>query len=282
MSWSCASSFPSERRYELSDVVVTGPAQRLVEEAVQRFVGEDTGRSVAVESLRGVPVSVAVAADVSRPAASLLKVPLVSAVYAAGGLESTVTRSELGSTLFATVLAAFADDHRFSVRELCSLCLVTSDNLVAEYLLERVGIDAVNREAERLAGPGTRLEVGFGDAYLSRNGLVNVTTARESLRMMRILVGDQAYAEIVAALRNSIRNARIPLRLPNVRVAAKSGTLVGVVNDVGVLFGEETDLAVAFLSEEQPDREATGLEIGECVAEIWQAIGDTRGHVRRF
>jgi beta-lactamase class A len=266
----------------LSDAVVTEPAQRLVEEVVSSFVGSDQGRSVVIESLRGVAVSVAVAPDASRPAASLLKLPLVSAVYAGGSLEDTVTRFELGSTVFATVLAAFDEQHRFSIRELCSLCLVTSDNLVAEYLLARVGIDAVNREAERLAGPGTRLEVGFGDAYLSRDGLVNVTTARESLRMMRMLVGDPKYAEIVAALRNSIRNARIPLRIPNIRVAAKSGTLTGVVNDVGILFGEETDLGVAFLCEEQPDREATGLEIGECVAEIWQSIGDSRGHVRRF
>ena len=159
---------------------------------------------------------------------------------------------------------------------------MTSDNVVAEYLLGRVGFDAVNREAARLAGPGTRLSVGFGDEFLNQDGLVNVTTAREAARMMRALVEDPRHAEIVQALRNSIRNARIPLRLPAVRAATKSGTLYGVVNDAGVLYGDKNDLVVAFLCERQPDREKTGLEIGDCVTELWRAMKDGRGHVRRF
>jgi beta-lactamase class A len=249
---------------------------------VRGFAGGDRSRSVAVASLRGGTIGVAVAADVPRPAASLLKIPLVAAVHASGlDLESSVARSELGSTRFGTVLAAFGPDHRFTLRELCALTLVASDNLAAEHLLALVGLDAVNRMAAELAGPGTRLEVGFSDACLGTDGLVNVTTAREALRMIRAVVEEPRHAELAAALRNGIRNPRIPLRLPQLRVAAKSGTLYGVVNDVGVLFGAENDLAVAFLCEQQPDRERTGLEIGDCAAELWAALDDPAGSVRR-
>jgi hypothetical protein len=64
-------------------------------------------------------------------------------------------------------------------------------------------------------------------------------------------------------------------------VAGKSGTLHGVVNDVGVLYGAEDDVAVAFLCERQADREATSLELGDCAAELWAALGDRAGSVRR-
>ena len=84
-----------------------------LEEVARAFVGDDAGRSVVVESIRGGTIAVAVAGDVSRPAASLLKVPLVSAALEELDLTDSVTRSELGSTSFATVLAAFDDDPPF-------------------------------------------------------------------------------------------------------------------------------------------------------------------------
>ena len=92
---------------------------------------------------------------------------------------------------------------------------------------------------------------------------------------------DPAHAALAGWLRANVRNPRIPLRLPQLRVAGKTGTLYGVVNDVGVLFGAENDLAVAFLCEGQDDREATGLAIGDCTLALWQALGDSAGSERR-
>ena len=262
--------------------VAVDERQEAVRRIVRDFAGGDRGRSVAVASLRGGSIGVAVAADVPRPGASLLKIPIVAAMHASGlDLEATVARRELGETRFGTVLSAFGPVHRFTLRELCALALVASDNLAADHLLGLVGLEAANRAAADLAGPATRLEVGFSDEYLGTAGLVNVTTAREALRMIRAVVTEPRHAEIAAALRDGIRNPRIPLRLPQLRVAAKSGTLYGVVNDVGVLFGAENDLGVAFLCEEQPDRERTALEIGDCAAALWSELGDPAGSIRR-
>jgi len=269
-------------RRTTTGVVVGDPRQGAIKRIVREFAGGDPGRSVGVVSLRGGRIGVAVAPDAVRPAASLLKIPLVAAVRASGlDLDATVTRAELGSTRFATVLAAFGPEHRFTVRELCALSLVASDNLTAEHLLRLVGPDAVNAQAAALAGPSTRLEVGFSDEHLGTAGLANVTTVREALRVIRAVVTDPRHAEIASALRNGIRNPRIPLRLAQLRVAAKSGTLHGVVNDVGVLFGRQNDLAVAFLCENQPDREATALEIGDCAGALWLSLRDGAGSIRR-
>jgi beta-lactamase class A len=260
-------------------VSVTDP-QSAVEEILGGFAGEDAGRSVAVESLRGATVAASVRADVTRPGASLLKLPLVAAVYAAGRAgeldpSAPVRRSKLPPTRYASVLEAFTPSHEFSVSELCSLCLITSDNPIAEYLIGLVGPDAVNREARRLGCPSTRMAVGFSDGHRGEAGYANVTTARDAVALLGVLATGGEHPEVGRALENNLRNFRIPLRLVDeARVPHKTGTLPGVANDAGVIFGERTDLAVAFLCERQADTAATSLEIGDCAAMICRAVGE--------
>jgi beta-lactamase class A len=260
-----------------------GDAQRAIEQVLDTFVGHDEGRSVAVETLRGADVSAWVRPDVRRPGASLLKLPLVAAVHTAGrrgelDLNAKVKRSHLPSTRYPSILAAFAPDHELTLSELCSLCLITSDNAIAEYLIGLLGSEAVNREAHRLGCSSTRMAVGFSDDQRGESGYANVTTAHDAIALVRALATSDEHREIGRALENNLRNLRIPLRLADeARVPHKTGTLPGVANDAGVIFGERTDLAVAFLCERQADTAATSLEIGDCVASICRAVGE--GHV---
>jgi beta-lactamase class A len=249
-------------------------AQALAEAAVARFCGTDPGRSAAVRSLRGETVAVEVRADLDRPAASLLKLPLVAAAHARLDLDAVVTRSQLAATRHRTILDVFDPDHRLRLRELCRLVLMTSDNPSAEYLLGLVGADAVNAACEALGLRETRLRVGFGDEELGHDGRVNTSTAAEALTLFEGLVPGRPALE--EPLTSSLRNTRIPLRLPHdVRVPHKTGTLEAVVNDVGIVYGEATDLALSFLCDAQPDRAATSMAIGDCVAEVRVAVGET-------
>ena len=242
---------------------LSGAAQIDVGHALDAFAARNPGRSVAVESIRGEPVSAAARADIERPGASLLKLPLVAAIPVAD-LDRRVRVKELGQTAYASVLSAFEPGHELSVRELCSLCLVTSDNPVADYLLELVGIEAVNERAEALGCTGTRLGVGFSDDLLSAQA--------DALKLVRALADHPVAGP---AMRNSLHSLRIPLRLAeDVRVAHKTGTLLGVANDAGVIYGDDTDLAVAFLCDGEPDTAWASIEIGDCVGAIWAALGE--------
>jgi beta-lactamase class A len=246
-------------------------SRHAVQAAIEAFSASNHGRSVAVESLRGAPVLAAVRADIERPGASLLKLPLVAAALA-GDVERRVRVEELGRTEYASVLAALDPSRELSVRELCALCLVTSDNPVADHLLELVGIDAVNERAEALGCTGTRMEVGFSDDVLGPAGRANVTTAADAMILVRALADDPVAGR---AMLNSLHNLRIPLRLAeDVRVAHKTGTLLGVANDAGVIYGDSTDLAVAFLCDGEADTAWASIEIGDCVGEIWDALGE--------
>lgn len=270
--------FRPDPRHSLSLAIQMRAAHEEVEQAVDAFAGADAGRSVVVESLRGAPIHVATRANVLRPAASLLKLPLVGAIrtaIAAGRLDrsASVQVRELSPTYMRSVVAAFDPDHRLSLSELCGLCLVTSDNPIAQHLLDRVGREAVNGYLLSVGCERTRLTGGFSDAELDAPETADVTTAREALTLLASLLG--GGGSIAAALENNVRAARIPLRLPpGTRAPNKTGTLPGVVNDVALVYGEHTDLGFAFLCEGQHDPALTSMQIGDCVAAIRRAVGE--------
>src|ERR1700751_1332776 len=107
--------------------------------AIRRaFCGSDPGRSVAFEAYYPFKFKAAVKGDAPRPAASVIKTALAMAVYRSASrreidLERRVEVSQFPATRYASVLAAFAPDHLLSVREICRLALITSDNPLAVY-----------------------------------------------------------------------------------------------------------------------------------------------------
>jgi len=254
--------------------------QNSVQSAIAGFVDEEAGRAVALRTLRGPDVAVAVNADVVCPAASLVKVPLAVAVYEAArrallSLDQRVFRRQLGATAYSSILEVFHIDHPFTLAELCRLMLSTSDNPTSQYLLELVGMDAVNEHAKRLGRGDTFVKVGFTDAELGEVGRANVTTAEDMVSILTAVAVDPYYQPLVHGMRNSMRNFRLALRLPDeLYVAHKTGSLLGVVNDAGVLYGRHSDLAIAFLTDHQVDTARTSIAIGDCMGRIWAALGE--------
>jgi beta-lactamase class A len=219
-------------------------------------------------------------ADVVRPGASLLKLAVVMALEEAcvGGdvdAERTVAREELPPTRFPSVLRVLDPGHRLTLRELGGVVLATSDNPAADHLLAVVGRHRVARLLAACGCGDTRLEVGFADAELGAAGRRNVTTADDQLRLLRRLHAEPRWGPVVTALASSVRNTRLPLLLPDdLVVAHKTGTLAGVANDAGILYGREVDLAVAVLTDGQADPPRTNLAIGELARDVWAALGE--------
>jgi beta-lactamase class A len=251
-----------------------------IENAVSDFVNEDPPRAVALESLRGPAVKISLNGDLPLPAASLVKLPLAVAIYeqAAAGkisLDECVRHTELGRTEYPSILEVFSDDHTFTLKELCGLILATSDNPTSQYLLERVGVHSVNAAAERLGATSTRIMVGFLDELLGEKNRANITTADDILKMLKMIAASPSCQDLIVALKNNLRNFRIPLRLPDsLPVAHKTGSLTGVAVDAGIVYGRKVDLAVSFLSDHQPDTAETSLSIGDCMGRIWGLLGE--------
>ncbi len=250
-----------------------------IEAILEGFCGSDPGRSVAFEAYYPFKFTAAVRGDVPRPAASVIKTALVMAIHqrAARGevdLERRVEVSRFPSTRYVSVLAAFDPGHALSVREMCRLALITSDNPLAVHLQGLAGFDAVNALLEELGcAPVCRMAAGFSEAELGAPNRANVLTATAALRLLHTAWTDPLYADVAASLRNNLRGQRIPGQLPeHLTVMHKTGSLQGVANDVGIVFNNEIAFGLAFLCDCQPDTILTSTEIGRCALDIFDRI----------
>ena len=247
------------------------------EAAVRRFVGDDTGRSVL---LAGDGCTVGENADVERPGASVLKVFVAVAAYLAAAegqldLHETVSVAELPSSLNPSLLDSLSPDHRFTIGELTRLSLAAGDNRIGEHLVLLLGADRVTEIATSLGCSRTRLRVGFADEMLSVRGRANVTTVADCAIVLDALARLPALDPLRPAMRSSLFNSRILLRMPDEIIAShKTGSLSGVVNDVGIIHAPRGDLIACFLTDGQHDSARTSADIGECARaalDAWEA-----------
>lgn len=246
-----------------------------VESLTDAFVRDRPSRAVVLRSLRGSPVCVQRHASRVFPAASLMKVPLVITVLEQLDAEQVVPRSDLGSTAYPSLLEVFDEHHAFSLRELCCLMLSTSDNPIGSYLTDRVGMTAVTQTAQRIGAVDTCMRVGFTDGELGAPARESRTTAADIALILQYVASQPHLQTMVRAMRNSMRNFRLPLRLPDeLPVAHKTGSLRGLAHDAGILFGRDRDVVAVFLTDDEPDTAPVGIQIGDCIADIWQLLGE--------
>lgn len=240
---------------------------------------EKEGRSVRCETFAGPVFHAATREDHIRPAASLMKIPLVFAVEQASSrgefaLATPVSVADLPATAYPNILAAFDRGRTLSLQELCRLALITSDNGAASYLWDLVGTAAVNEALEQLGCKDSCAACSFLDEELGDRGRVNLTTASDMIEMFRSVerLGDGSVLK--EALANNLRNQRMPLFLEDeVKVAHKTGSLDGVINDAGIVYTGSVSVAFAFLTDGQEDPEMTAYEIGRCVKNVIDALG---------
>lgn len=249
----------------------------LIEDAARVFADGGAGRSVVVMTTDGTMIA-AVRPDVRRPAASLMKVPIALAAYEAAArgeldLNARVRCCDLPPSEYPSVLALLDPEHELTLRELAGVVLSTSDNGAAEVLRREVGSARVNSLLAGLGCRDTVLEVGFTTGDILTLGRQNVTTASDMARVFCALASAARWSPVLRALENNVRNFRIPLRLPDeLRVPHKTGSLEGVVSDVGILRGSADSLVLAVLTESEPDHALASIAIGDLALQIFAVM----------
>jgi beta-lactamase class A len=248
-------------------------------ELLSSFCGDDPGRSVTLHGYDPAIESISVRGDVPRPAASVMKVPLFMTVYrdATRGnidLARRVAVEAFPKTRYVSILAAFDAGRQLSLREVSRLAVITSDNPSAVHLQSLVDFAGVNRLLEEIGcAPPCRMAAGFSEQELGPRNRVNVLTTDACVRIWSTLKADPIYGDLVIALKNNLRNQRIPALLPDeVAVFHKTGSLNGVVNDVGILQDDRVCFALAFLTDEQSDPLQTTNDIAACSLAVYELV----------
>ncbi|MBI3522134.1 MAG: serine hydrolase [Chloroflexi bacterium] len=218
-------------------------------------------------------------ADQVFPAASVIKLPVLMALYAeaAAGRLSLAEQAPVGDPVDGSgVLRFSADLKTLSLRDHALLMISVSDNTAANRLIERIGVEAINRWMREWGCVKSVLGRRLYDFAARARGLENLMTPRETggllLRLLRGEVVDRATGDAVIAVLERCEDATMLKRyLGNeVRLAHKSGWIDGVRSDAGIVWGDRPVVVAGFTKElpsPDPARTLLGL-LGWCAYRV--------------
>jgi beta-lactamase class A len=131
---------------------------------------------------------------------------------------------------------------RLSLRDLTRRMIVSSSNLAANLLIEKVGAERVTRFMQSLGTNDLLVLRGAEDKKAYALGLNNSASARSIMQILvrlakRSVVSPAASDEMIAILLQQQHNEGIPAQLPSgVKVAHKTGWIEHVYHDAAIVF----------------------------------------------
>ena len=152
----------------------------------------------------------------------------------------------------------------YTYGELARLMISESDNVGANVLIERMGMDAVNAQMEELGLANTHLVRKMMDESAMAERKENLMSAQDAAVLLALvyqgkLVSPTASAFMLEALEAQTDSVGLTQGLPEgVEFAHKTGTLAQVKNDGGIVEAEKPYVLVMFCSGAD---DATALEL---------------------
>jgi len=207
-------------------------------------------------------------AAMAFPSASLIKVPIVVALYHEAWnnhivLSETVDNDPELFTKGSGILRNLSDQARLTLRDLVVLMLQVSDNVATNLLIRRLGRDRINSILATIGLRHTRLLTDRIDVKQLETDLfaLGTTTPGEMNTLLQQLarhtiLPPSMCEDILGIMKRDSNKQRIcgdlPLRRDLV-IAHKSGTLDGVYHDIGLLTFTGSQYSVAFFSQGPSD-----------------------------
>jgi beta-lactamase class A len=209
-------------------------------------------------------LSTGVNESANMPAASIIKIPVMVEVFrqmAAGNFdlnrEVTLQRPDRDDGWGDLVYSHLGN--RYSVANLLRLMITESDNTATNMLIRLVGRVHINQTMVRLGLQQTRLA-----DYIRSDG--DIRSLRTSpLDMSRLLdrmahddlVDEWSSRAMIAILTGQRHNGLLPEPLPaGTQIAHKTGTLHDTLNDVGIVYLNNSPYIIAVLTTHLPTLDA--------------------------
>lgn len=183
--------------------------------------------------------------DLPLVAASVVKVPVMVEAFRqfrAGLLDpdEQVTIRPEDRMPSCGALTYLSDKVRPTLMDLTTLMIILSDNTAANLMIDRVGVDSVNRTMEERGVPGICLRRKFFQPQLAALGVTNTVTARGCGVLLEKmakgeLLGGEDDAKMLSILYNQRLNGKIPFFLHGVKIAHKTGEDDGTTHDAALI-----------------------------------------------
>lgn len=132
--------------------------------------------------------------------------------------------------------------------DLVTLMIILSDNTATNMLIDRLGLENINRRIESIGAQGCRLNRRLFDHEASRRGVQNYITAAGVGHFMKLLwerqlVSADASEKMLGIMLDQRLNGKIPFFL-DCPVAHKTGEDDGTTHDAAIVMGENPFILV--------------------------------------
>ncbi|MCM3180536.1 beta-lactamase class A [Cytobacillus horneckiae] len=246
-----------------------------LESEIKELAANLDGRaSIYIESAAGV---IDVNGHHSFSSASLIKVPILMAAFHQCEqnqlkMEEKLLVSTDRKVGGAGVLQALSNELSMKLIDLLTLMIIVSDNTATNILIERLGMENINKYIHSLGMRNTLLQRKMMDTVALENGIDNKTTAADMVYALKSIKAKQLFSAENSNKMLEILSQQQFLKLADgidleyFTVASKTGELAGVQHDCAIISSQQTVLYAAVLIDELTLPETgkkTLLEIGK-------------------
>lgn len=228
-----------------------------------------------INSVKGVSAVVVERSDGTRlidynsnhrfPAASIIKLYIMWSFYKKVN-DGELKETDLYDTSTETVVGGCGilqqlktEGLKLTLRDICDLMIVLSDNMATNIMIKVVGMDYVNQQIQELGFEKTALERMLMDGEAKKKGFDNYTSANDSIGIVKAILFNDAVNEelrnsMLEIMKGQILTNHVPHNLPlDYSFAHKTGNLDATLHDVGVLTTQNDSYYISIMLDELED-----------------------------
>lgn len=137
---------------------------------------------------------------------------------------------------------------KITLEDLYVLMIILSDNYATNILIDKLGIDNINKTIKEIGLKNTVLNRKMFDEDKAALGLENYISAGDIAYLLekmynKELIDEKSSEEMINILKNQRLNGKVPFFLqsikPKVNIAHKTGEDTNITHDVGIVFDKE-------------------------------------------
>lgn len=162
-----------------------------------------------------------------------------------------------------------------TVESLVRAMITRSDNDATNTLIETFGMEKMNQFIQKQGYQDTKIQRKMLDTEAQKEGRDNFTSVKDVMKFLDKLYQNrdqEHYRSMMEIMTAQEVRTKIPLKFPpDVVIANKTGELSNVENDIGILFGQKGDYAIAFLCSDLADTAMARNAISEAAYQFYLA-----------
>lgn len=148
------------------------------------------------------------------------------------------------------ILKEFNEGLELTLKEVATFMIIQSDNTATNILIDRLGMDNINKSMEDLGLKDTSLNRKMMDTKAVEKGIDNYTSSRDMALLLEIildtkLISEELKLEMLDILKRQQLKDLIPATFPeDIVFAHKTGGLSDIDHDVGILMLEDKNIII--------------------------------------